>query len=106
MVLLHSVIVGVVTILRSMVVTLVDLDLAIVRVGNGQVTEGELADRFGVMCREHQAEVIDARRCRRSRWQGLGHLAMDVATEDERDRVTHRITVASNVPAGRRPRST
>ena len=100
MVLLHSVIVGVVTILRSMVVTLVDLDLAIVRVGNGQVTEGELADRFGVMCREHQAEVIDARRCRRSRWQGLGHLAMDVATEDERDRLTSRMTFPVHVQAG------
>src|SRR5207245_4600621 len=98
--LFQSVIIGVATILRSMVVTLVELDLTVVRVGNGQVTEGELADRFGVMGREHQAEVIDARRCMRSRWQGLGHLAMDVATEDERDRLTSRMTFPVHVQAG------
>src|SRR5438132_13945629 len=43
---------------------------------------------------------MDARRCMRSRWQGLGHLAMDVATEDERDRLTSRMTFPVHVHAG------
>ena len=49
---------------------------------------------------EHQSEVIDAGRRRRCRWQGLRHLAMYVATEDERDRLTSRMTFPVHVQAG------
>src|SRR5436190_11731833 len=62
-----------------------------------QLAEGELAERFGVMGCQHQAEVIDAGRCWRCRWLGLRHLAMHVATKDERDRLASRMTFPVHV---------
>jgi hypothetical protein len=73
--------------------------LGLVVILNGQVAEGELAQRFGVMGRQHQAEVIDAGRRWWCRWLGLRHLAMHVATEDERDRLASRMTFPVHVQA-------
>src|SRR5713101_1059394 len=78
---------------------LVVLGVVVLRLENGQVAEGELAQCFGVMGRQHQAEVIDAGRRWRCRWQSLRHLAMHVATEDERDRLTSRMTFPVHVQA-------
>ena len=80
-----------------MVILSVAIGPAVLWLESGQVTEGELAQRFGIMGREHQAEVIDAGRRWRRRWQGLGHLAMYVATEDERDRLASRMTFPVHV---------
>src|SRR5712692_364194 len=80
---------------RLLMVALVVLGLVVIL--NGQVAESELAQRFGVMGRQHQAEVIDAGRRWRRRWQGLRHLAMHVATEDERDRLASRMTFPVHV---------
>ena len=70
------------------------------RLGNKEIAEGELAQRFGVMRREHQSEVVDAGRRWWRRWQSLRHLAMHVATEDERDRLTGRMTLPVHLQAG------
>jgi hypothetical protein len=80
---------------RLLVVAVVVLGLVVSF--TGQVAEGELSQCFGVMGRQHQAEVIDAGRCRRSGWQGLRHLTMHVTTEDERDRLASRMTFPVHV---------
>src|ERR1700694_3818465 len=97
MVLLWLVILSVVVSVRLLMVALVVLGLVVIL--NGQVAEGELAQRFGVMGRQHQAEVIDAGRRWRRGWQSLRHLAMHVATEDERDRLASRMTFPVHVQA-------
>src|SRR6202158_6526718 len=74
--------------------------LGLVVILTGQIAEGELAQRFGVMGRQHQAEVIDAGRRWRRGWQSLRHLAMHVATEDERDRLASRMTFPVNAQPG------
>src|SRR5712692_5927080 len=79
---------------------LVVLGVVVLRLENGQVAEGELAQCFGVMGRQHQAEVIDAGRRWRCRWLGLRHLPMHVATEDERDRLTSRMPFPVHIQAG------
>jgi len=66
---------------------------------NGQVAEGELAKRFGVMGCQHQAEVIDAGRRWRRGWQSLRYLPMHVATEDERDGLASRMPFPVHVQA-------
>jgi len=45
-----------------MVVEGIVRQLGVLRLLAGQIAEGELAERLGVMRRKHQAEVIDARR--------------------------------------------
>src|SRR5713101_3529606 len=82
---------------RLLMVALVVLGLVVML--NGQVAEGELAQCFGVMGRQHQAEVIDAGRRWRCRWQSLRHLAVHVATEDERDRLASRMTFPEHIQA-------
>src|SRR5713226_1700640 len=67
---------------------------------DGQVAECKLAQRFGIMCRQHQAEVIDAGRRWWCRWLGLRYLAMHVATQDERNRLTSRMALPVHVQAG------
>ena len=76
-------------------VAVVVLDLVVIL--TGQVAEGELAQRFGVMGRQHQAEVIDAGRRWWCRWLGLRHLAMRVPTEDQGDRLASRMTFPEHV---------
>jgi hypothetical protein len=49
---------------RLLMVAVVVIDLVVIF--NGQVAEGELAQRFGVMGRQHQAKVVDAG----GRWWG------------------------------------
>src|ERR1700704_236755 len=71
----------------------------VVGILTGQVAEGELAQRFGVVGRQHQAEVIDAGRRWWSGSQSLGHLAMHVAAKDERNRLTSRMTLPVHVQA-------
>ena len=70
------------------------------RLWNKEIAEGELAQRFGVMRGEHQSEVIDARRRWWRRWQSLRHLAMHVATENERDRRSSRMALPVDVQFG------
>src|SRR6266849_2862200 len=82
---------------RLLMVALVVLGLVVML--NGQVAEGELAQCFGVMFRQHQAEVIYAGRRWRGRWQSVMHLAVHVATEDKRDRLTSRMTFPVHVQA-------
>ena len=69
-----------------MVLTLVVVVRGMLNVHARQITEGELAEGFGVMRRQHQAEVIDPGRWHRRRWLGLRHLAMYMSTADEWDR--------------------
>ena len=76
-------------VVRLLMVPVVVLGLVVIL--TGQVAEGKLPQRFGVMGRQHQAEVIDAGRCWWSGWQSLRHLAMHVATEDERDGLGSRM---------------
>ena len=97
MVLVWLVILTSVVVRRLMVAVVV---LGLVVIVTGQVAEGELAQRFGVMGRQHQAEVIDASRRWWTGWQGLRHLAMHVATEDERDRLTGRMPFPVHIQAG------
>src|SRR5712691_3353972 len=73
--------------------------VVMLRLRNGQVAEGELAQRFRIVGREHQAEVIDAGRRWWCRWLGLRHLAVYMATEDERDCLTSRMTFPVHVQA-------
>src|SRR5713226_5404287 len=73
------------------------LVLGLVVILTGQVAEGELTQRFRVMGRQYQAEVIDASRRWWRGWQGLRHLAMHVATEDERDGLASRMTFPVHV---------
>src|SRR5712691_9666892 len=82
---------------RLLMVALVVVGLVVIV--NGQVAKSELAQRFGVMGRQHQVEVIYAGRRWRSEWQSLRHLAMHVATEDEWDRLASRMTFPVHVQA-------
>ncbi len=50
------------SLLHPMVVEGIVRQLGVLRLLAGQIAEGELAERLGVMRRKHQAEVIDARR--------------------------------------------
>src|SRR5437773_8628927 len=83
-----------------MVILKAALGLAVLRLKNRQVAEGELAQCFGVMGRQHQAEVIDARRRWWCRWLGLRHLSVHVATEDERVCLTSRMTFPVHTKVG------
>src|SRR2546427_1946500 len=51
------------------------------------------------MGRQHQAQVIDASRRWWSGWQSLRHLAMHVATDNERDGLAGRMTFPVHVQA-------
>src|SRR5712692_2562205 len=82
---------------RLLMVALVVLGLVVIL--TGQVAEGELTQRFGVMGRQHQAEVIDAGRGWRRGWQSLRHLAMHMASKDERDRLASRMTFPEHIQA-------
>src|SRR6266849_11203426 len=52
------------------------------------------------MRRQHDAEVIHAGRRWWTRRQGLRHLPVHVATEDERDRLASRMTFPVHLEAG------
>ena len=91
------VILSVVVNLRLPMAVSVVIDMVVIV--TGQVAEGELAQCFGVMGRQHQAEVIDAGRRWRSGWQRLRHLTMHVATEDERDGLASRMPFPVHVQA-------
>ena len=65
-----------------------------------RTAEGELVDGLGIMGRVHQPEVINAGRRCGSRWSGLRHLAMHLATEDERNRLASRMTFPLHVQVG------
>src|SRR3954451_11327757 len=82
------------------VVVVVVVDLPGVRLRNDEIAVSELVQRFGVMGRQHQTEVIDAGRRRRRWWQSLRPLAMPVATKDERDRLARWMTFPVHVQTG------
>ena len=77
--------------------------LATLRSLDVQVAEGEFAERLGVVRCKHQAEVIDARWRRRNRWLRQRHLAMHMATEDERGRPGQLDDLPSRPPDGSDP---
>ena len=65
-----------------------------------QVAVGDLAQQVVVMLGQDQAQVIDAGGRRWCGWLGLRHLAVDVATDDERDGLTDRSTFPEHVQPG------
>ena len=99
MVLVWLVILNRVVVSSVRLLMVVSVVIEVVVIVTGQVAEGELAERFGVMGRQHQAEVIDAARCWWSGWQSLRHLAMHVAAKDERDRLASRMTFPVHIQA-------
>ena len=62
----------------------------------GQALVERLIALVGVMGRQHQAQVIDACRRRRSRWLGLRHMA----TEDERNGLASWMTFPIDLQEG------
>jgi hypothetical protein len=66
----------------------------------GQVAVGDLTEQLVVMLSLNQTQVIDAR-CGWWRGElGLRDLAVDVAPDDERDRLADRSAVPEHVQSG------
>jgi hypothetical protein len=65
-----------------------------------QVAVGHLGERLLVVGGQHQPEVIDAQGSGGGGWFGFRHVAVDVAADDERDRLAGRAILPEHVQAG------